>query len=93
MLNMAIDKKTRSVCIRVSAEELETLREACERAGTRTVSGLAREAMHRIVNARGYAPLPGQDIQSYLSELRRRLASLQSEVERLQTTFGYQAEP
>jgi len=68
------------------------LREACECAGTRTVSGLAREAMYRIVNARGAAPLPGQDVQSRLSELGRRLASLQSEVERLQTTFGYHAE-
>jgi hypothetical protein len=93
MLNMPTDKKNRSVCIRVSAEELEMLREACEWAGTRTVSGLAREAMHRIVNARGSAPLPGQDVRSLLEELGRRLASLQSEVDRLQTTFGYPAEP
>jgi hypothetical protein len=88
---MAIDRKIKSVCIRVSSEELETLRQACVCMGTRTVSGLAREAMQRIVNASRSAPLQSQDIQSRLAELGQRLSSLQSEVDRLQSTFGYQA--
>lgn len=84
--------KSRSVCIRVSEEELETLRTACERSGRRTVSGLAREAMRRIVDAKRSAPLPSQDLHSWLAELNCRLKSLQGEVARLQAVLGYQTE-
>ena len=79
--------RTRSVCIRVSEEELRTLREASERSGSRTVSGLAREAMQRIVDARRSAPLPSQDLQFWLKELDRRLTTLQAEVGRLQAVL------
>ena len=82
--------RTKSVCIRVSEEELETLRKACERAGIRTVSGLAREALHRIVDARRSAPLARRDLRFWLAELGHRLTSLQSEVERLQSVLGHQ---
>jgi uncharacterized small protein (DUF1192 family) len=77
--------RTKSVCIRVSLEERQILRQACERDGVRSISELAREAMHRLVEARGFAPLTGRDMQFWLQELACRLASLQSEVERLQT--------
>ena len=76
-------ERTKSVCIRVSEEELRTLREACGRSGSRTVSGLAREAMQRIVDARRSTPLASHDLQFWLTELGRRLTSLQSEVGRL----------
>lgn len=75
--------RTKSVCIRVSEEELETMRAACARTGTRSISELAREAMHRIVLTHHSAPLSGQDMRFWLQELRSRLASLQSEVERI----------
>jgi uncharacterized small protein (DUF1192 family) len=84
--------RTKSVCIRVSEEELRTLQQASERTGRRTVSGLAREAMHRIVDAKRSAPLASQDLQFWLSELNRRLASLQGEVARLQAVLGHPVE-
>ena len=78
-----IRTRTKSVCIRVSEEELRILREACERTGSRNVSELAREAMHMIVTAQQSAPLSDQDLKFWLRELSGRLASLQTEVERL----------
>ena len=75
--------RTKSVCIRVSEEELETLRAACARTGTKSISELAREAMHRIVLTHHLQPLSSQDMRFWLQELRSRLASLQSEVERI----------
>jgi hypothetical protein len=80
--------RSKSVCIRVSAEERRILSEACERNRMRSISELAREAMHRIIEAKGFEPLASQDVQFWLRELACRLTTLQSEVERLQDVLA-----
>lgn len=75
--------RTRSVCIRVSEEELQKLQEACERSGSKTISELAREAMHVIAHSHESTQLQGRNTKFWLQELQSRLASLQSEVDRI----------
>lgn len=57
---------------------------AIRRTVERSVSDLVREAMHRIVDAKGFGPPGVQDGQFWLRELAGRLTSLQAEIERLQ---------
>lgn len=84
--------RSRSVCVRVSAEERRILIEECERNRTRSVSELVRSAMHRIVDARAFGLLETHDGQLWLRELACRLTSLQSEVERLQAALADEAQ-
>jgi hypothetical protein len=53
----------------------------------RSISELARAAMHRLIEAKGFSALTNQDIHFWLEELSCRLASLQSEVDRLRSTL------
>lgn len=79
--------RTKSISIRVSIEERQILRQACERGGMRSISELAREAMHRLIEAKGFSALTSRDMGFWLEELSCRLASLQSEVDRLRSTL------
>jgi len=79
------NKRTRPVNIRVSEDEFEKLRDACEKAGTRNVSEFAREALRLILDEQQSAAAIGRDALGRLDELAGRLTNLQAEVERLKT--------
>lgn len=78
-----LNKRTRPVNIRVSNDEFRELREACEKLGSRNVSGLAREALRLIVDEHRAAPAKGVDAMACLDDLAGRLTNLQAEVARL----------
>ena len=75
-----MSRRSRMVSIRLSDEEFKQLLEACHAHGARSISDLAREAMHRMVlNGKANGPELGEKVR----ELDARLAVLQDEVARL----------
>jgi hypothetical protein len=85
------NKRCRMVSIRLSDEEYRKLHEACSASGARSVSDLAREAMHLIIdgktNGHGPAKLNGA-VDERLDEMHGKLESLQAEVARLSAVVG-----
>jgi hypothetical protein len=78
---VANSKKTKMVSFRLSGEEYRLLQGACERAGARSVSELARSAMQRIILDTG--SLPTDSTEAHLRELQIKLDVLSAEVDRL----------
>lgn len=78
---VANSKKTKMVSFRLSGEEYRLLQGACERAGARSVSELARSAMQRIILDTG--SLPMDSTEANLRELQIKLDVLTAEVDRL----------
>jgi Ribbon-helix-helix protein, copG family len=83
-----LNKRTRPVNIRVSQDDFQKLREACEKMGTRNVSELAREALRLIVDEHRSVPVSGRDAIACLNDLASRLTDLQIEVERLKALLN-----
>lgn len=75
-----INKKCRMLSIRLSDQELNQLRQVCETTGSRSISDLAREAMHRMV-ADDTRTTNG--LEGHIRELDSLLTRLRSEVARL----------
>ena len=74
-------KRNRMVSIRLSDDEFRKLHEVCVARGARSISDLARDAMHRMI--------AGTDEKDdRLGEVRERLSSLEAEVARLSATVG-----
>lgn len=68
------------VSIRLSDEEFRRLKELCEVRGARSLSDLAREAMHRMLQT---GDGPGGSLQDRVAALDERVSSLQRELARL----------
>ena len=76
-----INKRTRMVSIRLSDEELRKLHEVCATTGARSISDLARDAMHKLI-AGGYCPdMDGNGVCERLQTLDERVAKLESMVQ------------
>jgi len=67
------------VTFRLSCEEYETYRAACPAAGVRSLSELARTAMHQLVAVRNGTP----PMDDQLRELRQQVQLLSREVRRI----------
>lgn len=74
------NKRSKMVSIRLSDDEFRRLREVCEATGARSISDLAREAMHRLVDMphNGRAPM-----ETRLEQLDQKLTSLQVRLDKL----------
>jgi hypothetical protein len=73
------------ISFRLSEEEYANLRVVCEAEGARSVSDLARDAVHRLVRQQGSVPL-----ESVLQELAGRVDLLDMQVQRLTLALGSQ---
>ena len=83
-----LDKRTKPVNIRVSEDDFQKLREACEKMGTRNVSELARAALRLIVDEHRSPIASGKDAMVCLDDLTARLTYLQEEVGRLKALLN-----
>ncbi|WP_321476835.1 ribbon-helix-helix protein, CopG family [uncultured Paludibaculum sp.] len=74
------NKRSKMVSIRLSDDEFRRLREVCEATGARSISDLAREAMHRLVDMphNGHAPM-----ESRLEQLDQKVSNLQARLDKL----------
>lgn len=74
------NKRSKMVSIRLSDEEFRRLREMCETTGARSISDLAREAMHRLVDMpkNGHAP-----VETRLELLDQKVTNLQARLDKL----------
>ena len=78
-------KRNRMVSVRLSDEEFQKLRAVCLSSGARSVSDLAREAMHRLIE---HAEAPSHGVHAKLDELDTRLSRLQDQVRTLAANVG-----
>ena len=74
------NKRSKMVSIRLSDEEFRRLREMCETTGARSISDLAREAMHRLVDMpkNGHGP-----VEMRLELLDQKVTNLQARLDKL----------
>ena len=71
-----INKRTRMVSIRLSDDEFRKLHEVCATTGARSISDLARDAMHRLMKDGDCAN--GDGICERLQTLDERVSRLES---------------
>ena len=69
-------KRSRMVSIRLSDEEFKKLHDVCVSTGARSISDLAREAMHRLTDGNGHATDGLSEMQERLNRLEAQVASL-----------------
>lgn len=77
-----INSKSKMVSFRLSPDEYQLYRRACEPHGVASLSELARTAMHRLVRGLSSHEPPAHLWQE-VRELRERITFLSNEVERL----------
>lgn len=72
-------RRSRMISFRLSEDEYANLRSLCEEAGARSVSDIARDAVHRLIrmNAQSH-------VEVALRTLEDRVDSLDSQVRRLE---------
>jgi Arc/MetJ-type ribon-helix-helix transcriptional regulator len=75
-----VDRKTKTVSLRMSPKEYRQLREACASQEIGSVSDLVRTAMQNLIASNGSSTAP---LHRQVQELRYRLDALSVEVERL----------
>lgn len=78
-------RRTKTLSIRISEDEYETLKAFYSSSGTRNVSAIAREALRRLVQDQAE---PENDIESALRSLDQRLGALQGKVSSLSRTVA-----
>jgi len=71
------------ISFRLSEDEYASLRSLCENEGARSVSDLARDAVHRLMVKHSQS-----DVELTLRELRGRLDNLDLQVQRLSIAAG-----
>ena len=78
-----LKRKSRMISFRLSEDEYASLRSLCENEGARSVSDLARDAVHRLIVKDSQA-----DLTLTLRELQGRLDTLDLQVQRLSMAAG-----
>jgi hypothetical protein len=68
------------VSFRLSEEEYESLRHICVTAGARSLSDIARDAVHRLI---GNGPEQKKDLEAQFRLLNERIDAIDEEVRRL----------
>ena len=77
-------RREKMVSIRLSDDEFRRLRELCTATGARSLSDLARDAMHRLMAGGGHNGHSGDEqLTARVAELDQRLSHLQEKVTRL----------
>ena len=78
--------RTRMISVRLSEEEYSTLRRLCLVTGARSVSDLARDAMHGLLNGsnrENIFGIPTDEFRTQMRSLDRKIEQLAAEI----TTF------
>lgn len=87
-------KRRKMVSIRLSDDEFRRMRELCMATGARSLSDLARDAMHRLMVGVGPANgAAGEGLTERVAELDQRLSHLQEKVSRLALLVGEEINP
>ena len=73
-----LKRRSRMISFRLSEDEYASLRSLCENEGARSVSDLARDAVHRLIDKDSQA-----DVVLTLRELQGRMDSLDLQVQKL----------
>lgn len=73
-----INKRNRMVSIRLSDEEFRKLHEVCATLGARSISDLARDAMHRMMRDGPCAEREADIMCEQLHTLNERVSKLES---------------
>ncbi len=78
-----LKRRSRMISFRLSEDEYASVRSLCENEGARSVSDLARDAVHRLI-------VKGSEtgVELTLRELQGRLDSLDLQVQRLSMAVG-----
>ena len=71
------------ISFRLSEDEYASLRSMCENEGARSVSDLARDAVHRLVRKDAQV-----DVEAALRTLQGRMDTLDLQVQRLNVAMG-----
>ena len=83
-----LKRRSRMVSFRLSEEEYESLRDICLTAGARSLSDIARDAVHRLIGNGGEQK---KDLESQLRLLSERMDAIDQEVRRLSGRLESQA--
>lgn len=78
-----LKRRSRMISFRLSEDEYASLRSLCENEGARSVSDLARDAVHRLIVKDSEA-----DVAVTLRALQGRIDSLDLQVQRLSMAAG-----
>jgi hypothetical protein len=81
-------RKNKTISLRLSEEEYESLKSAFESRGVRSLSEFAREAMHRVVRG---ASFNGANLEDRVDLLNGKIALLEGEVSRLSRAVALEA--
>ena len=79
---MSIESKSRMISFRLTTDEYNEIRKLCFAHGVRSVSEMARTAIHLLL--REPARVHGENVESRLSDLEGRLQILALELKQLQ---------
>lgn len=75
--------RSRMISVRLSEDEYFAIRQLCSVTGARSVSDLAREAMHTVLRGANRDGFPGLSID----EFRNLMRNLDSKIEQLAVDF------
>lgn len=76
--------RSRMISIRMSEEEISTLRRICAATGARSVSDLARQAMRGLLNGgnpENAGDSPGSEYFAQMKDLTQKVEKLSAEIE------------
>ena len=75
-----LKRRNRMISFRVSEDEYVDLKNLCVNHGARSVSDMARDAVHRLVTTHTW---PNNQIETLVQVLQGRIEALDTEVKRL----------
>jgi Arc/MetJ-type ribon-helix-helix transcriptional regulator len=79
-----LKRRSRMISFRLSEDEYASLRSLCENGSARSVSDLARDAVHRLIGKDSQA-----DVESAMRTLEGRMDTLDLQVQRLNVAVGH----
>ena len=79
-----LKRRSRMISFRLSEDEYASLRSLCENGGARSVSDLARDAVHRLIQKDSHA-----EVEIALRTLEGRMDTLDLQVQRLNVVVGH----
>jgi len=80
-----LKRRSRMISFRLSEEEYEGLKNVCVALGARSLSDIARDAVHRLLDD---GTAPKRNVETELQLLGEKMAALDQEVRRLAGLVG-----
>jgi len=82
-----LKRRSRMISFRVSEDEYAGLKNLCINRGARSVSDMARDAVHRLIAIQTW---PNNQLETVVQVLQGRIEALDSEVKRLSVALNGQ---